>query len=320
VGALVAVLDRSGAIVRFNRACERTSGRRVDDVKGVHLSELFESADECARMRTAVAQWLAGGGPGEVDGCWIGERGERRIITWSGSVLRDAGGEVEYVIATGNDVTERKRLERGLLEISGREQRRIGQDLHDGLGQHLAGTAFMSKALQQKLEDRSLAEAAEASKIVGLVNEAIEKTRELSRGLLPVVSDADGLMSALRRFAEEVQDLFHVSCRFVCDRPVRVDDVTVATHLFHVAQEAVSNAIKHGRARMVVISLTALDDLGRLAVQDDGVGIPAAPPGRHGMGLQIMRHRASMIGGSLVVGGSSRGTIVECLFPTRSRS
>ena len=148
------------------------------------------------------------------------DRGERRIITWSGTVLRAADGRVEYIIATGNDVTERKRLERALLEISGREQRRIGQDLHDGLGQHLTGTAFMSKVLQQKLEDQALPEAAEASKIVKLVNEAIEKTRELSRGLLPVVSDADGLMSALQRFAGEVEDLFSVSCRFVCDRPV----------------------------------------------------------------------------------------------------
>ncbi|MGH9354080.1 MAG: sensor histidine kinase, partial [Terriglobia bacterium] len=111
-------------------------------------------------------------------------------------------------------VTERKRLENTILDISAREQRRIGQDLHDGLGQHLTGIAFMSKVLEQKLEERSIPEAAEAAKIVKLVNEAINNTRELARGLLPVVSEAHGLMSALQQWANEVEDLFRISCWF----------------------------------------------------------------------------------------------------------
>ena len=225
VGALVAVLDPGGCIVRFNRACELASGRTFESVKGHHLAELFETTDESSRFRALVEQWCSGRGPADQDGCWVSAGGERRMIAWSGTVLRSSDDRVEYIIATGTDVTERKRLERGLLEISGREQRRIGQDLHDGLGQHLTGTAFMSKALQQKLEEHALPEASEAQKIVKLVNEAIEKTRELSRGLVPVVSDADGLMSALQRFAGEVEDLFGVSCRFVCDRPVLLKDV-----------------------------------------------------------------------------------------------
>jgi PAS domain S-box-containing protein len=320
VGALVVVLDPSGNIVRFNRASERTSGRDVDSVKGRQISELFETPDEASRFRTAVEQWGSGSGPADLEGCWVSDRGERRIVAWSANVLRAASGRVEYIIATGNDVTERKRLERALLDISGREQRRIGQDLHDGLGQHLTGTAFMSKVLQQKLEERALPEATEASKIVKLVNEAVEKTRELSRGLLPVVTDADGLMSALQRFAGEVEDLFKVSCRFVCDRPVLLSDVAVATHLFHIAQEAVSNAIKHGRARHIVIGLSMLDDTGRLAVEDDGVGIGAVTPSHPGMGLHIMGYRANMIGGSLDVRSEpTRGTTVDCLFPMRPR-
>src|SRR5271165_3744188 len=102
------------------------------------------------------------------------------------------------------DITERKHLENTILEISGREQRRIGQDLHDGLGQHLTGVAFMSKVLEQKLREKALPEAAEAAKIVALVNQAIDKTRELSHGLLPVLSDAQGLMAALERLAFQV--------------------------------------------------------------------------------------------------------------------
>jgi signal transduction histidine kinase len=212
-----------------------------------------------------------------------------------------------------------KRLEGALLEISAREQRRIGLDLHDNLGQHLTGTAFMSKALQQRLEDQQLPEAVEAGKIVTLVNEAIEKTRELSRGLVPVVSGADGLMASLQRLAGEVEDLFRVSCRFVCDVPVLLDDVAVGTHLFHIAQEAVSNAIRHGRATSIVVALSALGDKGRLAIEDNGVGISRMPTSTIGMGLHIMGYRAGMIGGALEVtrDPNGTGTIVTCSFPIR---
>jgi signal transduction histidine kinase len=212
-----------------------------------------------------------------------------------------------------------KRLEGTLLEISAHEQRRIGLDLHDNLGQHLTGTAFMSKALQQRLEAQGLPEAVEARKIVTLVNKAIEKTRELSRGLIPVVSGADGLMASLQRLTGEVQDSFSVSCRFVCDVPVLLDDVVAGTHLFHIAQEAVSNAIKHGRATRIVVALSALGDSGRLAIKDNGVGIPSMPTRTSGMGLHIMGYRASMIGGSLEVmrEPNGTGTIVKCSFPMR---
>ena len=318
VGALVVVLDPAGTIVRFNRACELASGCDSAAVAGRHLSELFQTADESARFRAVVNHWRTAAT--EQDGCWVNARGERRIITWSGTVLRAADGAIEYIIATGNDVTERKRLERALLEISGREQRRIGQDLHDGLGQHLTGTAFLIKFLQQRLEEQALPEANDANKLVQLVNQAIEKTRELSRGLLPVVSDADGLMSALQRFAGEIEDLFGVSCRLVCERPVLLDDVATATHLFHIAQEAVNNAIKHGHASRIDIVLSQAEGRGRLTVSDDGVGVDAVPPSHPGMGLHIMDYRASVIGGSLEVKHEAPlGTVVDCVFPLEVR-
>jgi len=214
------------------------------------------------------------------------------------------------------DISERKRLEQTIVKISEREQRRIGQDLHDGLGQHLTGIAFMSKALEQKLCDEGLPEASEAQKIVKLVNEAINKTRELSRGLLPVVSQEHGLMTALRQWAAEVEDLFHISCPFLCEEPVLISDVNKATHLYHIAQEAVNNAIKHGRCDRIAISLWEQNGEGTLLVADNGCGIQEAPANHTGMGLNIMSYRARMIGGSLEVrpnpGG---GTAVTCVFP-----
>ena len=214
------------------------------------------------------------------------------------------------------DITERKRLEKTILEISAREQRRIGQDLHDGLGQHLTGIAFMSKVQEQKLMEKGLPEAGDAGKIVNLVNEAIHKTRELARGLLPVVSDAEGLMSALQQWAGEVEDLFAVSCRFQCFTPVLIHDDTVATHLYYVAREAANNAIKHGHARQIVIRLAANQHQGALTIQDDGCGIGDIVPGNKGMGLHLMNYRARMCGGSLEVQRvSTGGTLVICLFP-----
>jgi signal transduction histidine kinase len=188
--------------------------------------------------------------------------------------------------------------------------------LHDGLGQHLTGIAFMSKVQEQKLAEKNLPEAADAAKIVTLVNEAIHKTRELARGLLPVVSDAEGLMSALQQWAGEVEDLFAVSCRFQCFAPVLIHDDTVATHLYYIAREAVNNAIKHGHARQILIRLAVLQHQGTLTIQDDGYGIGAIAPGTKGMGLHLMNYRARMVGGSLEVQRiSTGGTMVTCLFP-----
>jgi PAS domain S-box-containing protein len=217
------------------------------------------------------------------------------------------------------DISERKRLEKTVLEISEREQRRIGQDLHDGLGQHLTGIAFMTKVQEQRLAERQIPEAADAAKIVQLVNDAIRKTRELSRGLLPVVSDAHGLMSALRLYAIEIEDLFGITCRFQCEEAVLIHDAPMATHLYHIAQEAVNNAIKHGHAKNILIRLFSGDRQGTLVIKDDGAGIerPVAP--HTGVGLHIMNYRAGMIGGNLEVRREQpQGTAVTCRFPMNS--
>jgi PAS domain S-box-containing protein len=214
------------------------------------------------------------------------------------------------------DITERKRMEKTVLEISAREQRRIGQDLHDGLGQHLTGIAFMSKVQEQKLAEQGLPEAGDAARIVALVNEAIHKTRELSHGLLPVNSDSHGLMSALRRWAAEVEEMFHVSCRFVVDYPVVIHDADLSTHLYRIAQEAVNNAIRHGHAKNIVITLVADNEYGVLRIENDGSDLPRLSKNNSGMGMQIMNYRARMLGGSLKVeSGPARGVTVTCWFP-----
>jgi PAS domain S-box-containing protein len=316
VGALIVVLDRKGRIIRFNRTCEQTTGYSFAEVQSKYVWDLLLLPEDIDTFKAIFQDMGAPQLPRAYETSLLTRGGSSRLITWSSTVLAGKDGAASFVIVTGIDITERRRLEKAVLEVSAREQRRIGEDLHDGLGQHLTGIAFMSKVLESKLSDKQLPESGDAAKIVTLVNEAINKTRELSRGLLPVVSDAHGLMSALKRYAEEMQDLFHRPCRFECGEPVLVYDVNMATHLYHIAREAVNNAMKHGNPGQVMIALSAEEGQGMLAVQDDGTGIAEIPSTHTGMGLNIMSYRARMIGGSLDVGKNfTGGTTVVCLFP-----
>jgi len=214
------------------------------------------------------------------------------------------------------DITERKRLEKDILEVSDREQRRLGQDLHDGLCQQLAGIELMSQALKQRIAGRSKADAARAGEVARHVRAAIRQTRLLARGLSPVTLESEGLMSALKELASNTETIFHVRCRFECEPPVPVRDHAAATHLFRIAQEAVSNALKHGAATRIGIRLARQPGRIKLAVSDNGTGFPQHVPKHKGMGLRIMESRAGMIGGTLAMenppGGGAR---VICEIP-----
>jgi PAS domain S-box-containing protein len=320
VGALVVVLDPQGRIVRFNRACEQVSGYSFEQIKEKYFWELCVEPEEAERFKEFVEQQRLDQNAKDYESSWVARDGARRLIAWSSTLLPGDNGAPAYIIATGIDITERKRLEKAILEISAAEQRRIGQDLHDGLGQHLTGIAFMSKVQERRLAEKGLAEASDAARIVSLVNEAIHKSRELAHGLLPVSSDSQGLMSALKRWAAEVEDLFHISCRFHVDEPVLIHDANLSTHLYRIAQEAVNNAIRHGQAKCIIISLLAGGECGILTIENDGVSLSQSSSDRSGdhsgMGMQIMNYRARMIGGSLKVeSGEVRGMTITCLFP-----
>jgi PAS domain S-box-containing protein len=313
------VLDQEGRIIRFNRASELTTGYSLEEVRGKRIWDLFLLPEEIDRFKLIFQRMSVDVLPQEYQSYWVTRHQSHRLIAWSSTMLPASNGTPNLVIATGIDITEREQLEKAILDISAREQRRIGQDLHDGLGQHLTGIAFMAKVHEARLAEKQLDETADAAKLVKLVNEAIHKTRELARGLLPVVSDEHGLMSALQLWAAEVEDIFDVPCRFQCDMPVLIQDDATATHLYHIAQEAVHNAIKHGHPQSILIRLTAEHGRGTLLVKDDGSGIAEAREHSQGMGLHIMNYRAGIIGGTLEVRPDEvRGTSVMCTFPIRT--
>ena len=219
------------------------------------------------------------------------------------------------------DITERKELEKLVIETSETERRTIGRDLHDTLGQKLTGLAFLIKGLARKLGDKLPEEVGAADQIVQLVNDSISQVRFLARGLDPMGLGEDRLADGLRELAANTSELFGIPCKFRCDDPVVPDEGAVATHLYHIAQEAVTNATRHAEAKSIAIAL-AHDARGLyVSVEDDGVGIPSEAERAAGMGLRVMRYRADVIGGALSIERrSSGGTVVECVLPRASIS
>lgn len=222
----------------------------------------------------------------------------------------------ERAVKLTAEIAKRERLERELLHISEREQRRVGHDLHDSLCQHLTGTALAGQVLTEYLKSENSPHAARSSRVVELIEQSITLSRDLAKGLNTVRLSTDGLMEALEDFAASTSDLFRISCRFECPLPVPIEDTETATHLFRVAQEAVGNAIKHGRAKNILIRLEPTEEGNLLRVTDDGIGIPDHPSGQ-GMGLRIMSYRADLIGARFEIARTGRlGTAVTCLMPS----
>jgi len=240
------------------------------------------------------------------------------IVVWLLTSLRSFHRELEATVrqrtqALTQEMAERQRLEEEILRVSERERRSIGHDLHDSLCQHLTGTALAGQVLVERLAAKSLPEAADAGKVVELVEEGITLARNLARGLYPVEMEAEGLMQAFRDLAANITKGARVRCVFECDAPVLIHDDAAATHLYRIAQEAVRNAIQHGKPKRIGITLGERGGFVTLTVEDDGIGIPETPQKSDGLGLRIMAHRAAMIGGSFAIEpGPTGGTIVTC--------
>jgi signal transduction histidine kinase len=228
--------------------------------------------------------------------------------------LQNANARLQAAIA------ERQRLEYELLEIAERERRRIGLDLHDDLGQQLSGLALMTKGLELKLIRRGAAEATEAANIHNLIQQAINHARDLAHDLAALDYQEEDLPAALDGLAKNASKLFKISCRFERDGALPALESNVAAQLFKIAQEAVTNAMKHGQARHVGIHL-ALDS-GRmvLSIDNDGVPFPGLNDSTTGMGLKIMNYRAGLIGASLEFKrDGSPGARVVCSVPLETK-
>jgi len=313
-------IDNKGVILDFKKgrsfkkrfSSSLIIGRNVFDLPNQYKAitkEIIQQGTEC------VQQALQTGEIQTFEYLIDGKKGAYHY-----EVLVTPSGKDETLVVV-RDITERRRLEKQLLKISDWEQQRIGQDLHDSLCQQLAGIAFLGKVLQQKLEAKRFEEASEIDEIISLIDDAITQTRGFARGLYPVRLEANGLMAALTELAGNVEKMFGISCRFEYNQPVLIYDNAMAVHLYRIAQEAVNNAMKHGKATEIVIRLGSYDGTTSLTIKNTGLGFKRGKKGEKGMGLSIMKHRAGMIGASLDIRSDiNGGTIVTCTFQNRKKS
>jgi signal transduction histidine kinase len=247
------------------------------------------------------------------------------IVVWLLHSLRGLHDELETkvrerTLALTQEMSERSRLEKEILEISEREQRRIGHDLHDSLCQHLTATALAGQVLGEKLQAKALPEAEGANQVVELVEDGIALARTLARGLCPVEMESEGLMVALEELARNVSAVSRVTCVFECEPPVLIHDAAVATHLYRITQEAISNALRHGKARRIGINLGEKDEKITLSIEDDGAGLAENWRQGNGLGTRIMEHRAAMIAGNVSIEPNpTGGTLVKCIFQRSAR-
>jgi len=249
-----------------------------------------------------------------VDWDFVNATGQRLKLEVSCRMVEQAGKLVE-VEGVARDVTARKRLEREMLEISNREQQRLGHDLHDGVCQQLAAIAYRTHILARHLKEKDEAESSEANYISTLINESLVQTRTVARGLFPVRLEEGGLADALAELSANIGKLYHIKCAFSSSDVLPTIHNGVAMHLHFIAQEAIMNAAKHSQASTIDVRLQRESDNLILTVQDDGVGFRATDREKTGMGIGIMRYRAKVIGAVLELHSRpDRGTNVTCKY------
>lgn len=216
-----------------------------------------------------------------------------------------------------SEMNERSRLEEEILDISAREKQRVGRDLHDSVGQKLAGVKYLSKTLEKRLKktEPTSRNSEDATQINNVLKEAIGQVRRIAHGLAPVELSEKGLHHALHSFAEEAEIMFGITCTLRLDEDTGIVSAKVAEHLYQIAQEATNNAVRHGKASDVRIALTRENNHLVLSIQDNGSGLPTIPNDDAGMGLKIMQYRAAMIHGKInAQNHPDGGAMVQCIF------
>ena len=347
--------DTNGRIVFANRRLCQMLGFTQSELTGKTIGDVTH-ADDAQENVSLFKQLICDGTPFELEKRYVRKNGSILWGHVSVSPVRDANGEIKSAVAVAVDVTARKEaeadlqkskelleqrvrerthelhktnkklkseierrkgLEGEILSVSDREQQRLGQELHDGLCQHLTAVAFMTRSIALRLRDHRVVDAADIEKVAELVNEAAIDTRNLSRALHRVDVDAAGLIIALQDLAD--REIWRTPCRLKAKPSFRIDDDAAAAHLYRIAREAVINANKHAQASEIVVRLERVRNEMVLRVIDDGIGLPKEIKPQQGLGFHIMNYRAQLMGGHVEIHSpQTGGTRVSCYFPVRA--
>lgn len=336
VDDLIAVVDTQGRRVYNSPGYQRIlrDSSAGDSFAHVH-------PDDRERVRQLFQQVVSTATGGRTEYRYLINDGSIRYIESQSSVVKADNGQVKNVLIVSRDITERKQVEqsiqrakeaaeaalerarmaeRRIINISEETRERIGQELHDDLGQHLTGVAFLSEALNKKLSDKGWPEMELVSIITSLINEAVLKTRQLAQGLYPVELKGGGLPAMLGQLANHVRTIYGIECEMDFDENFELNhaipgDSSLAINLFRIAQEAVNNATKHGEASNIRISAVDTATGGIFEIADNGCGI-SDNESQGGLGMHTMHYRASLIGATLSYAtGHNGGTRVIVTFP-----
>jgi PAS domain S-box-containing protein len=238
---------------------------------------------------------------------------EKVLIRWHNSVIRDSSDHIVGIASIGEDVTEHRLLERELLESSARERRHLAAELHDGLGQNLYAASLLARSLEitaQKAMPPMMEDLAELASVIG---SSMETCHQIARGLSPLAEIRGGFIAALQHLTRmPTKDGTEVALSIAGGAPLQIDSVSLG-HLFRLAQEAVTNALKHAEATLIQVKLDIQAALVTLTVADDGIGLPLPPVISNRLGLRLMRYRADMIHAKLTITRiEPHGTRITC--------
>lgn len=313
---MIYAVDTENRLTMVNRALLATLRKKRDEALGRKLSELWTEENVLDMEAQALTTMRTGRTLTDQERAWLLADGSVRWFTFTHVPLRDQEA-VTGLVCTVHEVTARKALEQEILEISNREQRRLGSDLHDGLGQELTGLSLLLKGLEVQLSRESPQYLPQVTKISDLLARAIQSTRSLARGLAPVNLERGGLPEALKHLAARCTDMYSLQCTFSNGGPKLPElEEGAATHLYRIAQEATTNAARYARAKSIDIQLRSTGRKLQLSIADDGIGLSAGlSQGRPGMGLKIMEYRARMLGGAINFEEPGAGTRITLSAP-----
>jgi PAS domain S-box-containing protein len=313
---IIYATDTEGRLTVVNRALLDTLKLKREAVIEKRLSEVWPD-ETIIEIESHGAQTIrTGRAVNDQERASIAPDGSVRWLTYTHVPLRDHG-TVSGLVGSIREVTAQKALEQEILEISNREQRRLGSDLHDGLGQELTGLSLLLKGLEVQLSREAPQYLSQVTKISDLLARAIQSTRSLARGLAPVNLERGGLSEALKHLVARCTDMYSLQCSFT-NGGVKLPDLEegAATHLYRIAQEASTNAARYARATSINIDLRTTARKLQLSVADDGIGLSAGlAQGRPGMGLKIMEYRARMLGGTINFEEPGTGTRIVLSAP-----